>query len=216
MKDLLKLFTLLQLTKEQPLTGYLATGTRREDLPSIAEHLYTAALMGWFLVQKIKQAGGHINERKVIIMLLLCDIHNLFGGDISGPLSERYPDLADFKARIGERTTLLLSQFLDDQTSDLMEKLWLEMTTIRTDEAVVVDIIDQMDHQFFLEHRNHSQGASDEATASRADSFKAHIFPLTENIDDTHTKKVMEDFITNFYNDYFGKGYQGMRILLDA
>lgn len=214
MNDMLKLFSLLQLTKEQPLTGYLASGVKRADLPSIAEHQYTSTLMGWLIVQKIKQAGGHINERKVVMMLLLHDLHNIFGGDISGPLSERYDDLNDFKQHIGERAILLLSQFLDDKTSDIVEKLWLELTTRNTDEAIVVDIIDQMDHQFFFEHRGYTDPEA--CDVSRQDYFKEHIFPLTHHISDPQTKHLMEECIATFYNDFCGKGYQGMDILLES
>jgi len=215
MDNILKLCSILQLAKEQPLTGYLTTGVQRQDLPSIASHLYTATLMGWFLVQKIKRDGGHINERKVIMMLLLHDLHNIFGGDISGPLVEKYKDLNDFKEHIGERGILLISQFLDHSSSDTVERLWLEMKTKKTDEAIVVDLIDWMEHQFFLEHTNYSQKSSDSANTSRKDFFVNTIFPVTQKIQNPHTKHVMEGFVGDFYSDFFGKGYQGMNILLE-
>lgn len=56
MQNLIKLFSILQLTKEQPLTGYLLAGLKLNEVPTLAEHHYTCALMGYLLGEKIKKA----------------------------------------------------------------------------------------------------------------------------------------------------------------
>ena len=150
MKNLIKLLSLLQLTKEQPLTGYLIGGFKLSDIPTLAEHHYTSALSGYFLVQKIKEAGGKINERKVILMLLIHDIPELFGGDISTPLNRKYPDLRTYKDKIGERAIELLTDYTHGKTRQELLHLYEEMKEGTSDEALLVKILDQMDHQLFL------------------------------------------------------------------
>jgi 5'-deoxynucleotidase YfbR-like HD superfamily hydrolase len=137
MKKLVKLLSILQLTKEQPLTGYLAAGISIHELPSLAEHQYTSALIGYFLVRKIKKAGGTIDERKLILMLLFHDLGELFGGDVAAPLSRKYPDLKVHKDKIGERTIELLSQFMDEDIRDDFSKLIEESEKGMSDEKIV-------------------------------------------------------------------------------
>lgn len=215
MNRLLKFFSLLQLTKEQPLTGYLIAGIKSQDIPSLADHHYTATVMGWLLAHRIKEAGGGVNERHIVLMLLVHDIPELFGGDISGPLNRKYPDLRQFKNKIGERAMLLLSSFLQGSGKEDIARLWRELEEEKTDEAIVVKIIDQMDHQLFLEHYNYTAKSQPPEMDYRPRFLREHIFALTERIRDPKTKKVMEDFLAEFDQNFFNQGYQGMRILME-
>lgn len=215
MNNLLKLFSLLQLTKEQPLTGYLIAGIKSQDIPSLADHHYTATLMGWILSQKIKDAEGIINERKIVLMLLIHDLSELFGGDISGPLNRKYPDLRQFKNKIGERAVGLLAGFLDGGAQEQFRGLWREMELGASDEAIVVKIIDQMDHQLFLEHYNYTTKSQPTEMDYRPGFIEEHIYKLTDRIRDAKTKKVMKDFLAEFHRHFLNHGYQGMRILME-
>lgn len=214
--SLVKLFSILQLSKEQLLTGYLPAGLRRNDIPSLADHHYTCSLMGWLVSEEIKNNGGKINQKKVILMLMVHDLSELFGGDIAGPLNRKYPDLREHKDKIGERAIQLLSDFLGPKTKQDMELLWQEMESGGTDEAVVVKILDQMDHQFFLEHTNYIHNTSEETRSYRPVFVRDHIYALTERIKDQNTKKVMNDFLAEFQKNFFDKGHQAMNILMNT
>lgn len=215
MHRLLRFFSLLQLTKEQPLTGYLLGGLKRHEVPSLADHHYTAALMGWSLVQEIKEAGGDIDERRVVLMLLIHDLPELFGGDIATPLNRKYPDLRVYKNKIGERAMQLLSDLAGGSPKKQLERLWRELDAAATDEAIVVKIVDQMDHQFFLEHYNYAKKNDRQTVDFRSAVVRDHVYPLLEKLRQPQTKKVMMEFLETFQTDSFNRGYQGMRILME-
>lgn len=215
MTNLLKLFALLQLTKEQPVSGYLIGGLKRHEVPSLAEHHYTTALIAYFLTERIKDEGGDINGSKVVIMTLIHDLSEIFGGDISGPLNRKYPDLREYKDRIGDRAIDVLCEHMDKVSEEEFRELWEEMKIGRTDEAIVTKIIDQMEHQFFLEHHNFKSKYDPGYNDYRPGFIKDHIFPLTSKISDRITKDVMNDFIKKFTDQFFNKGFQSMTILME-
>jgi 5'-deoxynucleotidase YfbR-like HD superfamily hydrolase len=215
MKKLVKLLSILQLTKEQPLTGYLAAGISIHELPSLAEHQYTSALIGYFLVRKIKKAGGTIDERKLILMLLFHDLGELFGGDVAAPLSRKYPDLKVHKDKIGERTIELLSQFMDEDIRDDFSKLIEESEKGMSDEKIVSKIIDQIDHQFFFEHHNY-EGKSDYGIEDHRSSFiRNHIVAKTKQIKDPITRDVVNEFLDSFLLHFYKRGFQPQTLLTE-
>jgi len=215
MKNLHKLFSLLQLTKEQPVSGYLIGGLKSHEVPSLAEHHYTGALMAFFLGHRIQDEGGDINPEKIVTMTLIHDLSELFGGDISGPLNRKYPDLREYKDRIGDRAIDLLCEYMDKISEDHFRELWEEMKVGRSDEAIVVKIIDQMEHQFFLEHHNFKQKYDPGYADYRPGFINDHIIPLTSKISDRITKDVMNEFIKDFIENFFNKGFQSMNILME-
>lgn len=215
MHKLLKFFSLLQLTKEQPLTGYLIAGIKAKDIPSLADHHYTASIMGWLLAHRIKAAGGAVNERRIVLMLLVHDLPELFGGDIAGPLNRKYPDLREYKNKIGERAMWLLASFLDEPANTDLKALWQELEDGKTDEAIIVKIIDQMDHQFFLEHYNYTTKSQPPELDYRPRFIREHIATLTSRIQDSNTRAVLDQYLKEFRERCFNHGYQGMRILME-
>lgn len=215
MKNLLKLLSILQLTKEQPCTGYLSAGVRHTEAPSLAEHHYTTTLNAYFILQRIKKAGGIIDERKVLLMLMIHDLPELFGGDIAAPLNRKYPDLREYKNKIGERAVEMMCDFLEAEEAEEFKKTHEELDSYTTDESVVAKIFDQMDHQFFLEHLNYHTKYNHGKEDYRDAFVKNHILSLTAKIKDEKTKKVMDDFLLEFWNNYFNKGFQGFTFLMD-
>lgn len=215
MNNLLKFLSLVQLTKDQPLSGYLLAGIKLHETTTLAGHHYTAALAGWLIAAKIKASGGEINERKVVLMLLIHDLSELFGGDIAGPLNRKYPDLRQHKDLIGERTITLLTNYLGAEPGRAFLALWRELEEGETDEAVVVKIIDQMDHQLFLEYHNYKIRCATGDNDYRPLFINDHVFSLTEKIKDQKTKKVLENFLNEFKRNFFNQGYQGMKILME-
>ncbi len=215
MTHLLKLFALLQLSKDQPLTGYLIGGLKLNELPTLAEHHYTTALIGYFLTHRIIDEGGDINQHKVMTMSLIHDLPELFGGDIASPLNRKYPDLREHKDKIGERAVDVLCEYMDKASEDDFRSLCAELTAGVTDEAVVVKIIDQMDHQFFLEHHNFKAKYDPGYNDYRPNYMNDHVFALTSKLSDRITKDVMNDFLKSFKDQFFNKGFQSMNILME-
>ncbi|MFA4831357.1 MAG: HD domain-containing protein [Patescibacteria group bacterium] len=215
MKNLIKLLSVLQLTKDQPLTGYISSGIKLHETPSLAEHHYTTILMAYLIAQKIKEAGGAIEERKIILMTMIHDLPELFGGDISAPLNRKYPDLREYKNKIGERAIAMLASHMDEPTRKEFVALHQELNAGATDEAVVCKIMDQMDHQLFLEYHNHKLKYNQGSRDYRPDFFENHIIKLAEKIKDAKTKKVMADFLTEFRDNFFDQGFQGMSVLME-
>lgn len=215
MQNLIKLLSILQLTKEQPLSGYLTAGIKLHETATLAGHHYTATLMVWLLGRKIKQAGGKLNERKVILMIMIHDLSEIFGGDIAGPLNRKYPELREYKDKIGDCAIGVLTDYLDPQTKAEWHELWQEMKEANTDEAMVVKICDQMDHQFFLEHHNFKYKYNTNGKDYRPEFIHNHIFKLAEKIQDTNTKRVITDFFNEFEMNYLNKGFQPISLLME-
>ena len=84
-----------------------------------------------------------------------------------------------------------------------------------TDEAVLVKIVDQMDHQFFMEYHNvrHKYHAGEKDY--RLGFMEEHVMKLTKKIQDPATKRVLDEFLSQFSEKYFNKGFQGMTFLME-
>lgn len=214
MKKLLTLLSVAQLTKQQPLTGYSVAGIKLGELPSLAEHHYTSALSALLIAQKIKTAGGIIDSEKLVAMLLIHDLGELFGGDISAPLSRAYPELREYKDKIGDKAIDLLFSNIDTADQTYFKNLYNEFEHGSSDEKWVGKILDQLDHQLFLEHMSHEQRQSDKAGNYRPDFIQKHIYHLAEKITDPNTKKVMQELVQTFIDEYFKRGFIGLNELL--
>jgi 5'-deoxynucleotidase YfbR-like HD superfamily hydrolase len=209
MNSLIDFFSILQLTKEQPLTGYLLAGLKLHETSTLAEHHYTTAMMGYFLGQKIVEAGGKLDVQKVMVMAMIHDLSELFGGDIAGPLNRKYPELREYKDKIGEKAILLLSEYIDGDEKERFMELWEEMENGETDESIITKIVDQLDHQFFLEHLNYRAKYNTEQHGDYRPGFmRDHVLALSEKIKDEKTKEVVEDFFKTFMERAYNKGFR--------
>src|SRR3990167_6099681 len=90
-EEIIRLLAILQLTKQQPLSGYTVSGIKQSELPNLASHHYTATVAALLVSRHIVRLGGKINPEKIVAMLLVHDLGELFGGDISTPLNRAYP-----------------------------------------------------------------------------------------------------------------------------
>lgn len=213
MNNLLKLLSILELTKEQALTGFFPAGLKRFEVPSLAEHHYTAALMAMFLGQKINKVNPDFDSDKLLKMVLVHDLSEIFGGDIAGPLNRKYPDLREHKDEIGKRAMDMLGNFLGDDKETLMA-LWEEFEFGKSDEAIVGKLIDQMDHQTTLEHYNHDERYEQASFNYRENFVQNHVFNLPERLQDERTKEVCQKFVEEFKTNFYKKGYQAINFLM--
>ena len=109
----------------------------------------------------------------------------------------------------------LLSDIIGGSSKEQLTRLWRELDEGKTDESILVKIVDQMDHQFFLEHYNYAKKNDAEAARFRSSVVRHHVYTLPARIKDIKTKAVVDAFLKEFHEKYFNQGYQGMRILLD-
>ena len=214
MKNLLKLLSILQLTKEQPVSGYLVTGLKRQEIPNLADHHYNCILMAYFLAQKIKALGVKINERKLILLVMFHDLSELFGGDVAAPLNRKYTDLKIHKDKIGDRAIDMLAEFMDEKTAAEVRSLYSEFEHGESDERWLAKIIDQMEHMLFLEHHNNYQKFIN-STCYLNEFLEKHIIRLAENIQNPQIKKIITDFLEEFKNNFYQRGLQAISFLME-
>lgn len=215
MTELVKLMSLLQITKQQPLTGYISAGIKLSEIPTLAEHQYAAALSAFFLGNQITHLGGKIDTSKIVSMLLIHDLGELFGGDISGPLHRVYPQLREFKDKIGDCAVDLLGKFLDSRAREEFIQLYNEFEHGDSDEKWVGKILDQMDHQFFLEHSHYGQRQITEKLTYRKKFVTDHIYKLTDRIKDPVTKVYMTQFLAAYADKFYEQGFVGLNELVN-
>jgi len=213
MNKLLKLLSILQLTKEQPVSGYLVAGVKHAELPNLADHHYNCILISYFLAQKIKDRGIQIDERKLMLLLMFHDLSELFGGDVAAPLNRKYPDLKIHKDKIGDRAMEMLAELAEGSAGAEMKQNYWEFENEDSDERWLAKIIDQMDHMLFFEHYNNSQKFPN--SVSYRDEFLAkHIIDLQQNLKNPELKKVVDEFLQEFKNNFYNQGYQPIVFLM--
>ncbi len=214
MEKLLALLSVVQLTKQQPLTGYSVAGVKLAELPTLAEHHYTSALAAMFASRHIKKLGGNIDPEKIVAMLLIHDLGELFGGDISTPLSRTYPELREYKNKIGERAIDLMTKELPDEIKNDFLDLYYACETKNSDEYWVVKFFDQLDHQLFLEHYNFGFGMPAKQDNFRNFIVDEHIGKLLENISDKITHQYLQELFTTYKEKFYKRGFIGLNELL--
>ena len=109
----------------------------------------------------------------------------------------------------------MLGEFMEEATGREVKNLFNEFESGASDEAMVAKIIDQIDHQFFLEHNNYKQKYKPGELDYRPGFVSNYIYKLPENIKEAAAKKIMSEFLEEFDKNYFGKGYQAISFLMN-
>ena len=149
MKNLAKLLSLLQLTRHQTLYGYIPSGIKRQELPSIAEHSYLTALTAWRLAKNLAKTGAKINLARVLELALIHDLGELFGSDISMPYAQLNPKAKKLARDFEKENVKFLARFMGNDESEFIT-LAEELFEIKSDEAVVAKIADYMECAHFM------------------------------------------------------------------
>lgn len=210
---LVRLMSLLQLTKEQPLTGYLSAGIKLHETATLAEHHYTTALSAFFVCGELTRAGAKLNSEQIVAMCLIHDLGELFGGDIAGPLNRKYGDLRELKDKIAKRAISILADYLTAAGRGELMALFEEYEFGGSDEALVARIMDQMDHQFFLEH--HKYETPSKGVDYRPRFIKEHIEGLVEQIRDPVAHAYLARYLTEFNQNFLNQGFDGLALLME-
>ena len=144
MKNLTKLFRLIEVTRSQPQYGYALGEIAKHDLSDLAQHQYLVAFMTWRLCRLVNLAGAKINMERALEFALVHDLGELFGGDISMVYGKANPKARKLAKAFEAENQRYLAQFFDDD-SKYFKALGKEILTAKSDEALIAKIADYME-----------------------------------------------------------------------
>jgi 5'-deoxynucleotidase YfbR-like HD superfamily hydrolase len=140
LKDLIDLFKLAEVTRDQPQYGYNLAGVHRNELSDLAQHQYLVTFIAWQLAILIKHAGAELNVQKVMEISMIHDFGELFGSDISFYYAKANPAARKLAKEFEHENNNFLSRFFPDPGE--YQKLVEEMEAQTTNESIVAKIAD--------------------------------------------------------------------------
>lgn len=154
MKNLTKLFRLLEITRAQPQYGYVLAEIPKSDLSDLAQHHYLVTFMAWQLGRLVQRAGAKVNLERILEFGLIHDLGELFGGDISMPYAQANPAARTAAKAFEAENQKYLSQFFG-QDQAYFQALADEIMDAKTDEAIIAKVADYVEvtHYKLYVHR---------------------------------------------------------------
>lgn len=177
----------MQLTRSQPLYGYVIGGVQKNDLSNLAEHHYLVTFIAWQLARQVKSKGANINVEKVLEFAMVHDIGELFGGDISMPYARANPKAREYAKAFEEENQKFLSKFFGSEEAHF-KKLGHEILDAKSDEALIAKIAD------YLEHIHYKQYIKVISQKTDIDSLRPVLKLKISKIKDPVAKKEIDKF----------------------
>jgi 5'-deoxynucleotidase YfbR-like HD superfamily hydrolase len=151
MENMTRLFHVLELTRNQPQTGYMIWGGDVR-LGNLAEHHYMVLMIAWQLGHMVQKVGAHIDLLKIFEFAAVHDIGELFGGDISMPYGKINPTAKKYAKMLEAENQRFISRFFGifSRRFRLLSK---EILSAVSDEARIVKIADYIEithYKFFI------------------------------------------------------------------
>lgn len=194
MKNLTKLFKLIELTRSQPQTGYIINGIRQNELSNLAEHHYLVTFIAWQLARQLVAKGAKIDIAKVLEFALIHDFGELLGGDINKPYAKINPEARKHAKAFEEENQIFLSKFFDSEAGHYKE-LSKEILDAHSDECVIAKIADYLELMHFMFYL---KNFSNETISGLEEAIRGKI----EGIKDEIAKKELNEFMTNWAQDF--------------
>ena len=144
MNNLIDLFKIIEITRDQVQYGYNLAGIQKHELSDLAQHHYLVTFIAWQLCRQIKNAGGNINTERVMEIAMVHDLGELMGGDINSFYAKVNPKARTLAKEFEQENNLFLGKFFGDD-EEYYQKLILEMGSLNTDESLVAKIADYME-----------------------------------------------------------------------
>ena len=189
-KDLVKLFKLIELTRAQTQYGYLLHGIQKSQLSNLAEHHYLVTFMGWQLATKLKAIGAQIDVQKVMEFCLIHDLGELMGGDISGPYAKVNKKARKFAKAFEEENQKYLAKFFGSDEK-LFKKNAKEILDAKSDEALVAKVADYIECTSYMVYVNQF---TQQAKKFNSEKITGYI----RKIKDKTAKKYLSDFLNEW------------------
>ncbi len=140
MKNLIDLFKLAEVTRDQPQYDYNLAGVHRSELSDLAQHQYLVTFIAWQLATSIQQAGAELNVQRVMEISMIHDFGELFGSDISFYYAKANPTARKLAKEFEHENNNFLSRFFPEPSE--YQKLVEEMEAQATNESIVAKIAD--------------------------------------------------------------------------
>jgi 5'-deoxynucleotidase YfbR-like HD superfamily hydrolase len=140
MKNLIDLFKLAEVTRDQPQYGYNLAGIQRNELSDLAQHQYLVTFIAWQLALSIQQAGAELNVQRVMEISMIHDFGELFGSDISFYYAKANPTARKLAKEFEHENNNFLSRFFSEPGA--YQELIAEMEAQATNESIVAKIAD--------------------------------------------------------------------------
>lgn len=151
MKHLTPLFHLLELTRNQPQTGYMIWGGQTR-MGNLAEHHYLVLMIAWQISVLLRDSGAHIDLEKVFEFAAVHDVGELFGGDISMPYARVNPQAKEYAKVFEAENQRFIARFFGS-FSQRFGTLSDEIMDAEFDEARIVKVADYLEvthYKFFI------------------------------------------------------------------
>ncbi len=151
MNHLTNLFNVLELTRNQPQTGYAIWGGGVR-MGNLAEHHYLVIMVAWQLAVMVNEAGGSLDLCKIFEFAATHDIGELFGGDISMPYAKANPKAREYAKKFEAENHVYVSKFFGSQSQHILD-ISTEILDADCDEARVAKIADYIEvthYKFFI------------------------------------------------------------------
>lgn len=189
MDRLSSLFNILEITRQQPQTGYAIWGGNMR-LGNLAEHHYLVAMIAWQLAAQANRQGAQLDVQKVMEFALIHDLGELFGGDISMYYA-RANSAAREKAKAFEAENhRFLARFFGDEAAHF-QALADEIMDAQSDEARIVKIADYLE----CTHYKHFTGTFMPADI---DLIAGKLQRLVEGFDDPAAQQALAAFVARW------------------
>ena len=150
-------------------------GIKVEETSNLAEHHYLVAMIGRMLAEYINEEDKLVDPWRVVQMCLIHDVGEIFGGDTAAPLSRRRPDMKKHARTLEAFNHEIVASFLRPKLHERWNGLIHEHEDMQSDEAVVAQVADKIETQYFLEHR-------DNKSSHRKPFYEHHIRTLAERV----------------------------------
>ncbi len=193
MEHLTNLFKLMELSRSQPLYGYVLAGIKQDDLSNLAEHHYLVTFIAWQLACQVNKSGAKIDIQKVLEFGLIHDIGELFGGDISMPYARSNPKAKEYAKAFELENQKFLAKFFGSE-SEHFKNLGYEILDAKSDEAIIAKISDYIEHIHYKQYLKN-------LLKFDTDLAKPKMLSMIAKMTDPIAKKELNKFIDNWVDD---------------
>ena len=191
MRGLADLCAILQISKEMPRYGWGFARFSLKEMDKISEHNYVLAVMSLLVTSEIERLGIKVDVRRTIEMSLIHDLSKLFGGDLSAPWAQANPDIRAAANEIKKTAISLLATISGNpKLQSMIEERYLEASENKTDEAILVRILGQLEDYLYREIVRRPK-----YTEKDTEYIKKNISSFVEKLSDAKLQQFVQKLI---------------------
>ena len=200
MDNLIKLFKLLQVTRNHPQYGYTLAGISKFEISDLAQHHYLVALIALQLGYYFNAKGAKLNLQKILEISLTHDLGELFGGDINYFYGRANVSAREKAKAFEEENVKYLAKIFGDYGKEFMQNTD-NFEHKDSDEAIIAQCADKME---CVHYKVYIGKSTEGEIAATQQSIRSYVKKLA----DENLKIELEKFI-----DIWGKEMPGKNFL---